>query len=188
MTTAPSPRPAGVTAPAPRVTAGTHPLQPQRGASCRGDTHTPPTGTPGSPPDGAGEVLVVLADPQAHLPLLGREGRHRSVQDALQFCKGSQPSLGLLAAAWLGGRQTPPGETTGVGTCPQAPVHTHRRCSTEPELDCQLRAGVGSATVTSVPFSVAAINDRGGHRWGGAGGTNLCLGLTFAMNLKGSKK
>lgn len=43
---------------------------------------SPPTATPGSPPDGAGEVLVVFAGPQAHLPLLGREGKYRSAQDA----------------------------------------------------------------------------------------------------------
>lgn len=37
-----------------------------------------PPQDPGLPPDGAGEVLVVFAGPQTHLPLLGREDRQVS--------------------------------------------------------------------------------------------------------------
>lgn len=36
-------------------------------------------GDPRSPPDGAGEVLVVFTGPQTHLPLLGREDRQVSL-------------------------------------------------------------------------------------------------------------
>lgn len=160
--------------------AGTHPRQPQRSTSCRGDTPAPP-GTSGSPPDGAGEVLVVLAGPQAHLPLLGRDGRHRSAQDALQSCKGSQPSLGLPAAAW--GGQMPPGQPTGVGTCPQAPVYTHRRCSTETEPDCQLPAAWARqrSQASHSQWRPSMTREAAGE-WGKHPG--VCLVLTFAVNLK----
>lgn len=151
-------------APVPEVTAGTHPPEE---APPAGETHIhPPQG-----PRAHLQMVQVKCWWSSLVPRLichfwGEREDTGQPRTPSSSAKAANLPWAPPAAAWLGGRRTPPGKTTGVGTCPQAPVYTHRRCSTEPEPDCQLRAGVGSAKVTSVPFSVAAISDRGGHRWG----------------------
>lgn len=66
----------------------------------------PAAGTLSSPPDGAGEVLLVFAGPQTHLPLLGRgeawvsPGTRRAVHGAAPRARGASGSAERVNRSW----------------------------------------------------------------------------------------